>query len=137
MGKSWFEVREGEEVLKGTDLGDLLEQVSEGREATIRVTWNRGEGEGWSKAKLAMTGVESGEAVRKLARLREEKSRECQIVTRGATREEVLKKLKGLVNKPGSWMNHLKKVSMWALFDYWTMARDQRKGRGDGRITER
>ena len=43
---------------------------------------------------------------------------------RGRNREDVRRKLQGLVNHRYTWKAHLKTVTMRLLFDYWVVARD-------------
>jgi hypothetical protein len=127
-GRTRFEAKVvggGTAKVEGFDIGEILEQIGEdNREVEVVVRWGEDEGRGWKRAETAMIGPEVREMVRKLKKMRIGREQYCKLVMRGRNREDVRKKLQGLVNHKHAWRAHLKTVTMRVLFDYWVVAGD-------------
>jgi hypothetical protein len=127
-GRTMFEARakgRAKEVVTGDNIGEVLETIGDShREVVVTVKWGEDGGKGWKRAKTVFLGSEAKQMAGTLGKLRASRGTKCELELRGMTRHDVLKKLRVLVNHRDSWRGHLRKVSMWQLFDYWVLAGD-------------
>jgi hypothetical protein len=120
-----FEVeQEGKRMVRDFDLGDALEEMDRENGVSITATWKEGSGGwGWKKAER-LIGLDQKDQLRNLREWRKKREGKCEVILRGLETTHVMMKLRSLATKRYGWSNHLRKVSMHRLMEYWTMTEE-------------